>query len=159
MCESDWTYNTFDQYDFILTEEGWKNACRNIESDPDTILGSDHMPVVVDFKVRFKKPDKSKYGESGKCLEVDEYTKDELNAKIDEYFEYLERNNSEGGGIEVMDKALERAAAETLQEKTPKPRKPWVSEATLKLITEKHAMDRRGDSENFNNKEKKSGGN
>ncbi len=58
-----------------------------------------------------------------------------------------------------MDNALEHAAVETLCDKTPKPRKPWVSEGTLELITEKHAMDRRGDSENFKRKKRKSGGN
>ncbi len=54
----------------------------------------------------------------------------------------------------MLDKALEHAAEETLYDKAPKPKKPWVSEATLKLITEKHAMDRRGDSENFKKQEK-----
>ncbi len=112
------------------------------------------MPVVADFKVRFKKPVKSKYGESGKCLEVDDYTKDEFNTKVEEHYDDCERNHMDIEGIEVMDKALDHAATETLYDKTPKPKKPWVSEATLKLITEKHAMDRRGDSENFKKKEK-----
>ncbi len=86
---------------------------------------------------------------------MDEYTKDEFNARMDEYFDYCERNNMELEGIEVLDKALEYAAFESLSDKPPKPKKPWVSENTLKMITEKRTLDRKGGSENFKIKKRK----
>ena len=57
-------------------------------------------------------------------------------------------------GIEVWDQALSYAAEEVLNDKSAKPKKPWVSEETLKHIKIKHEFDRKGDSENFKIKEK-----
>ena len=126
----------------------------NIESDFQSVLGSDHMPVVANFRIHFKRPLKKNSGAGGKDLDVDEFTKDDFNAKIEEYFEYCERNDMVLEGIEVWDQALFYAAEEVLSDKSAKPKKPWVSEETLKHVKMKHEFDRKGDSENFKVKEK-----
>ena len=42
-----------------------------------------------------------------------------FNARMEEYFEYCERNDMELEGIEVLDKALEYAAFESLNDNPP----------------------------------------
>ncbi len=65
---------------------------------------------------------------------------------MEEYFDDCERNDIELEGIEVLDKALEYVAFEFLSDKPPKPKKPWTSDSTLNMITEKRTLDRNGDS-------------
>ena len=151
--ESDWTFNTFDQFDYILVNQRWKNACTNTENDYKCVLGSDHMPVIAYLRIHFKRPLKKNNDAGMKDLEVDEEMKDDFNAKIEQHFEYCERNDMVLEGIEVWDQALSFAADEVLVDKIAKPKKPWVSAETLTHIKIKHEFDRKGDSENFKIKE------
>ena len=53
---SEWTYEYFDQIDFVLINNRFKNSCTNCETDVDARIDSDHYPVWATFTIRLKVP-------------------------------------------------------------------------------------------------------
>ena len=60
--ESTWDSFHFDQIDYILTRNRWKNASRNCEMAVHAQIDSDHYPIWSKFKIEFKKNAQTKDG-------------------------------------------------------------------------------------------------
>jgi len=52
---AEYTLRTNAQIDYILLHQRWKNACHNIESDPLSLLPTDHFPLIMNFRLKLKK--------------------------------------------------------------------------------------------------------
>jgi len=139
-----WTYGQFFQYDYFLIKQRWKNICKNAETDVDMISGSDHYSLWCTLEVKFAKPKKPTNKQIKYELKIDQTTKQAFNNSFKQAIENVNTNN-ENGHI-TIDEALNKAAV-TLTEKSPKIKKPWITQETYELIKQKHWLQQYGQKE------------
>ena len=78
--ENDICRETHEQIDYILTTERWKNSVKNVESDCEANIHSDHYPVWAEIQMKLKAMKKGGQKRK-KYRESTQEEKDELNEK------------------------------------------------------------------------------
>lgn len=134
---SDWTYNTFDQIDYILINKRFNNSCNNCESDPDAVVDSDHYPVWAEIVNRLKVPI-AKSGEAAPDLDVTKEEKEDFNRCFRRIMR--ESANDEIPGHCRIDAAMQEAR-KLIRNKKSKPKRPWLTASTIELIEKKHQLE------------------
>ncbi len=138
--ESSWDYLHFDQIDYLLIRQRWKNANRNAESDVDSLLDADHYPLWMEIQIKFRKMTMRDKTKTSTNFEPDEDTRVKLNKVFTDTINAAEAANH----IEAIDEALENAIG-TLGKKKGEIRKPWISSNMYDLIIQKHKMEQNKD--------------
>ena len=46
--------NRYEQIDFVVTPNRWKNSVNNCEADPSCPIRSDHFPILTTIQVKLK---------------------------------------------------------------------------------------------------------
>jgi len=100
--------------------------------------GSDHFPVWGLCKAKFKLP-----------ISKDQKKMMPRSAKKEEIIEFNEHIRNNRGGENVFAETLREAAENCIEKQEKKPKKPWITDDTLKLIDEKHALENRGKHEEY----------
>ena len=132
---STFDYLHFDQIDYFLVRNRWKNTVKNAETDPDAPIDSDHYPLWMRNEIKFKRIRKQPHYQNKFDFDVDDETKQQFN---NEFRSQLGHGVSGDG--ENIETALNHAAKH-LNAKPTQARKPWISENTLRLIEEKHWLE------------------
>jgi len=141
--ESTWSYDCFNQQDYILVDARHKNGCINAASDPDAIVDSDHYPVWVHFRFKLKIP-KPSIRQERLALNPDDSTKKKFNRLFRTSLRNcgFDGNHTIAPDITQIDSAFE-AAKNCIDVRPPKIKMPWISEETYKLIEEKHELEQK----------------
>lgn len=137
---SSWDYLHFEQMDYFLIRNRWKNANKNTESDVDAPIDSDHYPIWCKLKIKFKKLTKREENKQTQDLELTDEQKTQFNKLFTDNID----PQTASIHISAIDEALD-AARKALKNKKQEIRKPWISERTYELILEKHKMEQEAD--------------
>ena len=128
---SDLNPHTCDQCDFILSDQRWKNAFQDAESDIDSIQGSDHFPVWVKFRVKLKNTQNK--GSSSSPIPRSASSTEILN-----FNQHVKVYKNEHADFES---SLKDAAKYCIANPPKKAKKPWITDASLDLINRKHELE------------------
>lgn len=140
-----WDPNLFAQLDLCLAPRRWKNIVRDVSSDPWANVDSDHFPLLV--KVRLK------LGARRQQIPRPRWDFHSASPRnIREMNEALEARLNNMEGSEDVSKTwdlLREVFVQAMDEHIPKyqfaPRKPWISQSTLDLITRRGVLRSQGD--------------
>jgi len=147
-AHSSWDFYHFDQIDYVLVNQRFKNGCIDCEADPDADIDSDHYPVLAWFKFKLKIPLKPNHVKSYNRTQTDE-CKQESNRV---FKRECDPSGDEHALTEATIDSAFRAAEVVLDQKESAIRKPWITDATYELIIEKHRLEQNGPSEDLTNK-------
>jgi len=141
-----WTWASPDgihknMIDLILIQRRWKTSVINCRTFQSADISSDHSLVLCNIKLRLKKM----YKKPRQCYRVDvDRFKDE---KIRQSYSTTLAKNMEGiestCNLEVHANKIRQAIQNAVEKTVPakrKTKKPWISEATLKLADEKRKL-------------------
>jgi hypothetical protein len=141
-----WTWASPDgihknMIDLILIQRRWKTSVINCRTFQSADISSDHSLVLCNIKLRLKKM----YKKPQQCYRVDvDRFKDE---KIRQSYSTTLAKNMEGieptCNLEVHANKIRQAIQNAVEKTVPakrKTKKPWISEATLKLADEKRKL-------------------
>ena len=129
-------YNTkrYSTIDYFLTHKQWRNSIRNIYSDMQAGIDTDHFPLIMTVRIKLK----AEYGTrtfKPKYLPCDEEQRLRLNSQLTQR---IPENHTH---TDLTDCMLAAAEA-TMTMKTPNPPKPVdYSEHTETLLSETKATD------------------
>ncbi len=123
---------THEQIYYIMTTERLKNTVRNVETDSESNIHSDHYPVWAEIQIRLKAMKKGG-NKRKKYRESTQEEKDELNDKVREEIE-VERNeeNNEDRVRRVLKRGVEQ-----LKEAEEDEKKTNYSDATKQVLEER----------------------
>ncbi|CAE7263960.1 unnamed protein product [Symbiodinium natans] len=144
-ASASWDPNLFAQLDLCLTPRRWRNFVRDVSSDPWANVDSDHFPLLA--KVRLKLGARRQQAPRPRW---DFHSASPRN--IREMNEALEARLNEVAGHEDVSQKwdfLREVFVQAMDEHIPKyqfaPRKPWISQSTLDLITRRGVLRSQGD--------------
>lgn len=85
-----WDAKNYGQLDFVITEQRWKNAVKDVWSDTHCWVSSDHFPIIAKIHIKFAKKDKTPSKQ--KVVKVDHWkTKCENPEKVKAFNESVSR--------------------------------------------------------------------
>lgn len=141
---AEWNYESFDQIDYVLINNRFKNSCTDCETDPDAPIDSDHYPLWANFKLRLKIPNTPKRIPKTNRKQNEDNLKDFR----DRFLKHCDSEMEAQKPVteNTIDEAFVEAAC-CLEQRTPAIKKPWISEHTYQLIIAKHKAEENGPSE------------
>ena len=142
---SNWDPDKFAQLDFILVPRRWRNACRNVFSQPRANLDSDHFPVVAlmqyKLSVRKRQPKPRHFQFRGA-------TASQLTAMNQEIDQALDATNPLASDPTRQWQTLSAVYIQALDRHIPTqhnaPRHPWITNHTLQLIERRGLLRTQG---------------
>ncbi len=130
--EDDICREKHEQIDYILTTERWKNSVKNVESDCEANIHSDHYPVWAEIQMKLKAMKKGGQKRK-KYRESTQEEKDEINEKMKEE---IEKRNEHENEADRTRRILKRGV-EQLKEAEEEERKTNFSEDTKSVLEER----------------------
>lgn len=134
----------FETVDFMCPQNRWRNGCKNVENDSSCWIGTDHVPLIGDFKFKLKK-----VRPQGKARV--RYCKATLQRRVK--FNKRAGEIIRGRKVGITD-AMKSSAGETLKRKICLDRKVEASEELVKLIEERDSKEVWEEKKQWNNKNK-----
>ena len=135
---SNWDPDKFAQLNFILVPRRWRNACRNVFSQPRANLDSDHFPVVALMQYKLsarKRQPKPRHFQFRKA------TASQLTAMNQEIDQALDATNPLASDPTRQWQTLSAVYIQALDRHIPTqhnaPRHPWITNHTLPARIEK----------------------
>ena len=118
-----------------MTRNRWKNAATNCESDVDAGIDSDHYPLWIKIKIKFKKLSKREVNKKS-------FNYNPTEEQLINFNQAFAGNLAETASRHIgdVDKAL-IGAAKALEKTSNDIKKPWISETTFELIKQKHDLE------------------
>ena len=127
-----WNEDQYEQIDFIITNQKWRNTCKNCETDTKHCLNSDHYMLTATFRTTLAKP-KNKQHFLRKYWPPNETQLQQYNDKIEEYYK---QNNNEHS-IEQLNNICNKTIQDTFSEKPTTIKKCYISQNTWQLIQQR----------------------
>ena len=141
-----WTWASPDgihknMIDLILIQQKWKTSVINCRTFQSADISSDHSLVLCNIKLRLRKLTKERRQSLRADVKQlsDEKTRHRFNATLARNMESISSSCDLEEHATKMANAIKDAAASTVPAKRI-PRKPWISEETLKLADEKRRL-------------------
>ncbi|XP_060516932.1 uncharacterized protein LOC132696231 [Cylas formicarius] len=139
--------HTRNQIDYVLIKRRWKSSIRDVKTYPGLDCGSDHNALVAEICLRLqrnkRRPPKTNPWYNGKNEIFQNAVKDNLD-KISQ--EKINQMNSDELWTE-MKHSIE-LAAESVKPDKNQPRKPWITQSTWEMISERNNLKIKGLQEN-----------
>ena len=126
-----WNDTKYREIDWIITNKRGKNTIKDIETDTEANIDSDHYPVIWKSKIQLKK----QYKPQTQQPPFLSPTPEQATKLIQELKKELTAGKPKD--LEEWTEKLNHAAENTLDRKPPKEQKPWITEEINELFNER----------------------
>jgi len=131
---------TRNQIDYIAIKASWRTSLMNCKTYPGADCDTDHVPVVVTVKAKFKKRMDGKMIPRLNVEALKEYKAELYAVEVTNRFDALTKTQSEQTPEELWNETktvLLETAEETIGFKQRQKRKMWISDETFAIVKEK----------------------
>ena len=138
-----------NQIDYIMINHRFKNNLKNVKSYPGADVGSDHNPVVMSLKVKFKQKKVQLQDEKYdmKMLKQDAVSR-KYNIEIKNRLELLFRDETDmddNSRWNSIKETIKEAIKTTGAKKAKKAKQKWMTDEFLNLVNERREKKRKTD--------------
>ena len=133
----------FEQIDYVLARRPWTNAIQDVTNDTKAGLSSDHYPLTARVKVRFAKKQKreKKTRPDWQQLATEQ---ERLNTIFRDTLRHRKNSLEEPTMWEDVTAVAQEILKSWAPQQEPKPKKPYISEETWRLIQDRAEKRRQG---------------
>ena len=133
----------YGQLDYILINDPWKNAIKNVSNIHETLLDSDHALLFADMQVRLAVKGNRKFAKNmaPKFRQPSDAEYQRFNLLVQQKIERLKQNGSWHAveGFDFFAQILVETGNATLPIISPLQKKHYLSQGTWQKIEEKHS--------------------
>eukprot|EP00973_Karenia_brevis_P054558 7581345-Karenia_brevis.AAC.1 len=150
----------FGQIDFVLCDAFWLSHIKDIRSDRTCALDSHHFLVIMDIQLDIKKEKKKQNQPGHLSFEFLQNDHDRVQSFQQDFLTAYNARDQDRHGHDnssnlntfnqIINESMHMASVSNVPYTEYKPKRPWISEKTLKLIAERDLAR----TQNFYDKEK-----